>query len=102
MTGRRDKVEQRVHPLILEPRVPSDPRLFGEDVVVLQFEVGQDLLKAIEWINIRVSSRLRGGHETQKEGDSPVFVVNVVSESFGVDQGHGDPHAVLFQLYSPK
>jgi hypothetical protein len=35
-----------VHTLILESRVPSDPGFFGEDMVVLQFEVRQDFLKA--------------------------------------------------------
>jgi hypothetical protein len=46
MSGRRDKVQQGVHTLILEPRVPSDPGFFGEDMVVLQFEVRQDFLEA--------------------------------------------------------
>jgi hypothetical protein len=46
MSGRRDKVQQGVHTLVLETRVPSDPGFFGEDMVVLQFEVRQDFLKA--------------------------------------------------------
>jgi hypothetical protein len=46
MSSRRNKVQQGVHTLILEPRVPSDPGFFGENVVVLQFEVRQAFLKA--------------------------------------------------------
>jgi hypothetical protein len=32
------------------------------------------------------------------EAGLPVFVVNVVPESFGVNQGHSDPDSILFEL----
>ena len=40
MTGRRDKVQQGMHSVVPEPRVPLDSGLFGENAVVLTFKVG--------------------------------------------------------------
>lgn len=47
MPCRRDEIQQRVHTIVLEPRVSLDARFFGEDVVVLDFEVGEDFLEAV-------------------------------------------------------
>ena len=90
--------------MILESRVPSDPGFFGEDMVVLQFEVRQDFLKAAGTDETREKGYdldllvLLVNGTTQGERGLPVFVVNVVPESFGVNQGHGDPDSILFEL----
>jgi len=46
MTSRRDKVKQGMDSVVSEPWVTLDTRLFGEDVVVLAFEVGHYFLES--------------------------------------------------------
>ena len=45
MSGRGDEVEKRMHPVIPEPGVSLDSRLFCEDVIVLTFEISNYLAK---------------------------------------------------------
>jgi hypothetical protein len=40
VSGRRDKVEQGVHSVVPETGITLDAGLFGENVIVLPFEVG--------------------------------------------------------------
>ena len=47
MSSRGDEVQQSVHTIIAEAGVALDTRLFGEDVVVLAFEITDDFLKAV-------------------------------------------------------
>ena len=46
MAGRRNEVEQCVHPVVTEARVTLDTRLLSEDVIVLALEVANDFLEA--------------------------------------------------------
>ena len=46
MSGRSDEVQKYVHTVILEARITLDPRLFGQNVIVLALEVFDDLGKA--------------------------------------------------------
>ena len=48
MTCRRDEVEEDVDTVIAEARVTLDARLFGENVVVLSFEVAYNLGETAE------------------------------------------------------
>lgn len=43
MAGGSDKVEQGMDSVVPESRVSLDPGLFGEDIVVLSFQVPGDL-----------------------------------------------------------
>ena len=49
MTGRRDKVEQGVHPIVAEARVTLDAGLLGKNIVVLTLEVARDLTETKEY-----------------------------------------------------
>lgn len=48
MTGRRDEVEQSVHPVVTEARVTLDTGLLGKNIVVLTLEVAHDLLETTQ------------------------------------------------------
>jgi len=45
VTGRGDEVEQAMNAVIPEPGVTFDARLFGQNVIILAFEVTHDLLE---------------------------------------------------------
>ena len=40
VTSRVDKVKQGVHPVVPEPWISLDPRLFSQDIIILPLEVG--------------------------------------------------------------
>ena len=46
MTGRRDKVEESVNTVISETRITLDAGFFGENVIILAFEVTNNLGEA--------------------------------------------------------
>lgn len=63
VTGRGDKVEERVDPVVSEARVTLDTRLLGKDVVVLSLEVANDLGEAVGdkgSVNLEVITRRAG------------------------------------------
>lgn len=64
MSGGSDEVKEGVDSVISETGVTLDSRLFGQNVIILSFEVANDLAE--------------GG-----------FVVDLVSEAGGVDNGEG-------------
>lgn len=47
MTSGGDKVEERVNPVVPEARVPLDPALLGQDVIVLPLQVTNDLIEPV-------------------------------------------------------
>ena len=47
MTGGRDKVKKCMDTVISKPRVTLDARLFGQDVIVLTFEVPDNFREAL-------------------------------------------------------
>lgn len=57
MAGRSDKVEQGVDSVVPESRVSLDPGLFGEDIVVLSFQVSGDLGKTGLIVDLIAKSR---------------------------------------------
>lgn len=46
MTSGRDEVQDGVYPIIFEPGITFNARLLSQDIVILTFEVSEDLLKA--------------------------------------------------------
>ena len=46
MTRRSDEVEQRMDAIVPESGIPLDARFFGQDVVVLAFQIAHDLGEA--------------------------------------------------------
>ena len=48
VTSGGDEVEQSVHPVVAEARVTLDTGLLGQDIIVLAFEVADNLLEAAE------------------------------------------------------
>ena len=43
-----DEIQQSVHPVVPEPGVTPDPGFFRKDVVVLTFQVANNLLKSVK------------------------------------------------------
>lgn len=68
-----DKVEEGVNTVVTEAGVTLDTRLLCEDVIVLAFKVANDLL--------------------ERE-----LVVDVVTESRGIDNGERDANAIFLQF----
>jgi hypothetical protein len=48
MASGRDEVEKRVHAVVAESWVPLDARLFGENVIVLAFQIPNNLGEALQ------------------------------------------------------
>lgn len=46
VSRRRDEVQQGMNPVVSETRVTFDPRFFSQDIVILTFQVTDNLLKA--------------------------------------------------------
>jgi len=46
MASRGDKVEERVHSIVAEARVPLDTRLFSENIIILPLDIAGDFTKA--------------------------------------------------------
>lgn len=55
MAGRRDEVEEDVHTIVAEAWITLDARLFGQNVVVLSFEVTDNLGETVERTSVRAS-----------------------------------------------
>lgn len=72
---RRNKIEERMDSLVLEARVPLDPALLGEDVVVLLLEVADN-------------------------GGKSRFVVDVVAKAGRIADGQTDMNPVFVELDS--
>ena len=75
MTGRSDKVEKGVDSVIPESWVSFNPGLFGEDIIVLPFQVSCDLGKAC-------------------------FIVDLVAESGSVDDSQCNASSFFFKVYN--
>jgi len=73
MAGGCDKVEKRVYTVVPESRLTLDPRLFSKNIIVLPLKVSDDLGEAS-------------------------FVVNLVTETGGIDNCKGDPRALLIEI----
>ena len=52
MASRRNEVEQGVHPVVPEARVTLDTRLFGQDIIVLAFDIANDFLEAEDIVSL--------------------------------------------------
>jgi hypothetical protein len=57
VTGRGDEIQQRMHPIVPEPRVTLDPRLLRQNVVVLALQVVHDLLEPARCTDERLVSK---------------------------------------------
>lgn len=67
------KVQKHVHSVIPEPWVTLDPALLCQDIIVLTLEIARNLAE--------------GG-----------FVVDAITETWGVDNGQRHPCALLIQF----
>ena len=97
MSGGGDEVEEGVHTVVAEAGVTLDPALLGQDVVVLALEVAHDLAEAADasqssWL---ATAAVRLEHRASARE----LVVDLVTESRGVDDGERDPDALLLELY---
>lgn len=92
MASGGDEVEHGMDSVVSEAGVTLDTRLLGENVVVLSLEVTDDLGEAVT----RVSMSYWGAFA--RERSSPGLVVDLVSESGGINNGQGDAGALLVQL----
>lgn len=92
MAGRGDEVEKDVDTVVAETRVTLDTRLLGENVIVLALEVTDDFAEAADllaqmrppWLDVVTSV--------------PGLVVDLVTETGGVDDGQRDAGSFLVQL----
>ncbi len=73
MTGRGDEIEQCVYTVVPKAWVTLDTALFGKNIIVLAFEMPNDL-------------RERS------------LIVNLVTESWGIDDSEGNAGAFLVEL----
>lgn len=73
MAGRGDEVEHGVDTIVPEAGVTLDARLLRKNVIVLPFEIANNLGEA-------------------------GFIVDLVTEAGGVDNGKGDTRPFLVQL----
>jgi hypothetical protein len=85
VTSRLDKVEQSVNSVIPESGVSLDPRLLGQDIIILPLEIRRDLLEAAAQLCFKIQN-------------SPVLVINTLSETRGIDNSQSDPGSILLQL----
>src|SRR5205823_635480 len=57
VTGRGGKIQKRVNAIVTETGITLDPRLLGQNVIVLTFKVAHDFLKAIRIREQEIISR---------------------------------------------
>ena len=93
MTSGRDKVEECVHSVIPEARITYDTRLFGQNIIILTFEIPDDVLEAVR-LKYEKTMHFRARSRFLRR-----FVVNVVTETGGVDDGECNSNAVLLEFY---
>lgn len=92
MASGGDEVEHGMDSVVSEAGVTLDTRLLGENVVVLSLEVADDLGEAVTCVSMSNWGVLA------RERSSPGLVVDLVSESGGINNGQGDAGALLVQL----
>lgn len=103
MAGRSDKVQERMDTVIIKPRVTLDTRLLGENIVVLALEVARDLLEAIMFHPTLVSGLKRTTRDASlfrepQLNSLPRLIVNLVTETGGIDDSQGNPSSLLLKL----
>ena len=81
MTGRGDEVEKSVDTVVPEARVTLDTRLLSENVIVLAFEMANDLREAGLVIDLITESRRV--HDGQRYASS--FLIELELNSDGLD-----------------
>lgn len=87
-----DEVEKHVNAIVPETGVTLDPGLLCKNIIVLALKVADNLAKAISGVLVG-----RGAVGFVR-GDMPGLVVNLVTETGGVDDGQGDTSALLIQF----
>jgi hypothetical protein len=80
-----------VNTVVPESGVTLDPGLLCKNIIVLAFEVADNLAEAISGV-------LVGRGTIGVRGDMPGLVVNLITETGGVDDGQGDTGALLIQF----
>lgn len=93
MTGRSDEVEHGVDSVVPEAGVTLDTGLLGQDVVVLSLEVSDDFGKAIE-----IESAPKYRMILIGRGGAPSLVVDLVTETRGINNGERDAGSLLIKL----
>ena len=73
VTGRSDEVEQSVNAVVSEPRISLDPRLLSKNIIILTLEISDDLGEA-------------------------GLVVDLIAETWGIDDGQRDAGTFLVQF----
>jgi hypothetical protein len=74
-----------VNSIIPKPRVSLDPRLHGQDIIILSLEVGRDLLEAISSAN----------PQTRQVHDIPMLIIDALAEAWRIDNGQCNPCTIL-------
>ena len=92
MASGRDEVKQGVDAVVPEPRVTPNTRLLGENIIVLAFQVANNLLE----------TNICDQHQRHSLWDTREIVreliVNVVAKAWGVDDSQSNANAVLLQF----
>lgn len=91
MASRRDEVEHGVDTVVPETGVALDTGLLGENIIVLSLKVTDNLGEAARPMSVYVV-------ESGVQRELPSFVVDLVSESRGIDDGQRDASTLLIQL----
>jgi hypothetical protein len=86
-----DEVEQGMDTIVTEARVTLNTRLLCENVVVLPLEIANNLSEALIW-----SAVLEVVYHPIS--NLPCFVINLISETWRIDDGQGNTSSFLIQL----
>ena len=80
-----------MHSVVSEAWITLDSRLFRQNVIVLTFEVADNLLKP------RQMSRHENGYRKRRHVRK--LIIDIVTKPRGIDNGKSNTYAILLEFY---
>jgi hypothetical protein len=98
VTGGCDEIKEDVDTVVSEARVTLDSGLLSKDVIILALEVADNLAEAVNRSVSKEDGLISSGRGEPSSGDMPGLIVNLVTETGGINDSQGDAGSLLIQL----